>query len=70
MLFLRVAINFVIVYLGNIYDVKKFSLLSNCVLLTIIEEGEKLTLYFIDSHFDASTTDSFLKHCGKWRNCS
>ena len=28
------------------------------------------TLYSIDTHFDASTTDSFWKHCGKRRNCS
>ena len=24
-----------------------------------------LTLYFIDTHFNASTADSFLKHCRK-----
>ena len=29
-----------------------------------------LTLYYIDTHFDASITDSFWKHCGKRRNCS
>ena len=29
-----------------------------------------LTHYFIDTHFNASTTDSFWKHCGKRRNCS
>ena len=29
-----------------------------------------LTLYSIDTHFKASTTDSFWKHCGKRRNCS
>ena len=29
-----------------------------------------LTLYSIETHFDASTTKSFLKHCGKRRNCS
>ena len=27
--------------------------------------GEELTLYSIDTHFDASTTDSFWKHGGK-----
>ena len=30
----------------------------------------ELTLYSIDTHFDPSTTESFLKHCGKRRNCS
>ena len=29
-----------------------------------------LTLYYIDTHFKASTTDSFGKHCGERRNCS
>ena len=29
-----------------------------------------LTLYSIDTHFDALTIDSFWKHCGKRRNCS
>ena len=29
-----------------------------------------LTLYSIDTHFDTSTTDSFLKNCGKRRYCS
>ena len=29
-----------------------------------------LTFYSIDTHFDASTTDRFRKHCGKRRNCS
>ena len=29
-----------------------------------------LSLYSIDTHFDVSTIDSFLKHCGKRRNCS
>ena len=29
-----------------------------------------LTLYSIDTHFNASTTDSFRKYCGKMRNCS
>ena len=28
-----------------------------------------LTLYSIDTNFNASTTDSFWKHCGKRRNC-
>ena len=27
------------------------------------------SLYPIDTHFDASTKDSFSKHCGKRRNC-
>ena len=27
--------------------------------------GLTLTLYSIDTHFDASTSDSFRKHCGK-----
>ena len=30
----------------------------------------EITLYSIDTHFDASTTDSFWKHCVKSRNCS
>ena len=29
-----------------------------------------LTIYFINTHFDASATDSFRKHFGKRRNCS
>ena len=29
-----------------------------------------LTLYSIDIHFEASTTDSFWKYCGKRTNCS
>ena len=28
------------------------------------------SLYSIDTHFDASTTDRFGIHCGKRRNCS
>ena len=29
-----------------------------------------LTLNSTDTHFEASTTDIFRKHCGKRRNCS
>ena len=36
----------------------------------ILSFGKELTLYFINTHFDASITDSFWKHCGKRRNCS
>ena len=32
--------------------------------------GKDLTLYSIDTFINASTTDSFGKHCGKRRNCS
>ena len=32
--------------------------------------GKELTLYSTDTRFDASTTDSFRKHCAKRRNCS
>ena len=33
-------------------------------------KGLDLTLYSINTHFDASTTDSFWKYRGKRRNCS
>ena len=32
--------------------------------------GKELTLYSIDTQFDASKTDIFWKHCGIRRNCS
>ena len=35
-----------------------------------MSSGNGLTLYSIDTHINASTTDSFWKHCGKRRNCS
>ena len=33
------------------------------------QEHSVLTLYAIDTHFNASTTDTFWKHCEKRRNC-
>ena len=36
-----------------------------CTLNEYFLKNITLTLYSIDTHFDASTTDSFLKHCGK-----
>ena len=35
-----------------------------------VKDLDPLALYSIDTHFNASTTDSFLKHCWKRRNCS
>ena len=37
---------------------------------TNYKNSNYLSLYSIDTHFNTSTTDSFLKHCGKRRNCS
>ena len=37
----------------------------NLVLSKILSFGTESTLYSIDTHFNASTTDSFRKHCGK-----
>ena len=41
-----------------------------CQTDSILQTKNILTLYSIDTHFNASTTDSFWKHCGKRRNCS
>ena len=35
----------------------------------IVGKGE-IARYSMDTHFDASSTDIFLKHCRKSRNCS
>ena len=47
------------------------SSLSRSLKLGIVQWWIKvLALFSIDTHFDASTTDSFWKHCGKQKNCS
>ena len=51
------------------------SILSNFYQQILLSHGPTiqfviLTLYSIDYHFDAPTTDSFWKHCRKRRNCS
>ena len=63
---------------GNVLDIRKFFLFSKFFFSTNVicseknksQFKEKLTLYSINTHLDASTTDSFSKHCEKRRNCS
>ena len=38
--------------------------------LRLIAPGPRQGFISIDTHFEASTLDSFWKHCGKRRNCS
>ena len=62
---------------SNRFDViptNVFSPVYNTVLKNFLQiwnwTARLLTLYSIDTHFNASTTDNFWKNCGKRRNCS